>query len=260
MKRRRSQRRSRRRSKRRSRRRSKRKSKRKSKRRSRRRSAQLVVRAPECIDFSEFELLGHGVSGEVYDMGDNRVIKTIKRVNKTFDREIELSTELGEHGIGPVIYESGMCTPKSKRKRKEIGYIIMEKLEKPSSFDLCSEEHQKQLYKLFDDMSNLKININDSNINNIMAKDERFYIIDMGKGKRTKTVSAAYESNMMVLADMCRVISGYGIQGAFGLGWRCDNIDTLVGLLFENGPPAVKRSLNVLKNSYNISEELKERL
>ena len=216
--------------------------------------SQKSVELKDCVDTTDMVRLGYGAEGVVFDLGNGRVVKIIKKYNKKrFPNEIKLSKEMGKAGLGPKIYESGFC----KYRGKKVGFIVLEKLKKPKK--RCTPKQIKGLYYIFEKMSNLGIALGDSNINNIMVKGRKWKIIDMGKGKKMKKKDA-FESNMTMLAMMARTISGKGVQGGAKLGFRCKNIDPLITLLYENGTDKILDKLHHFRESYNISNTLKKNI
>lgn len=194
------------------------------------------------------ELLGQGREGTVYDLGD-KVVKIgisggkpmgpIKR--KRFVQEVDLSFLIGEKGLGPKIYSAGIV--KYGNKGAEATFFEMQKLEKPPKKGalVCSTKAQKQYYDLYKDLSKLKISVNDYNINNVMFKGGRFYLIDLGRAKVFKTSQGALQSNLQALASISRTISGSGAQAMANHAWKCPTLNTLVGLMWNDADSHTKQ-------------------
>lgn len=140
------------------------------------------------------DFLGAGKNGRVYQY-DNRVVKFIISPKGGFSQydldklfnEFEFAKKIGSKSIGPKVYETGVCPLTDEY---QLGYIIMQKLDEVNSIKsetLCSETVQGSIVLAFYRLSKLKIANRDNNPHNVMYKNKKLYLIDMGMAYKTKT-------------------------------------------------------------------------
>lgn len=212
------------------------------------------------------DFVGSGAFGEVFQF-KNRVVKLIYAKARMFTdteldelkKEVRLAKEIGRKGIGPKVDRSGVCMLNGR----QTGYIIMQKLKATSDVKeriLCSPKMQEQLFVAFYKLSKLNIGNYDFNIHNIMYKNKKFYLIDMGLAQKMDHFDDAFETNMITLINLCKSISGKGMQAEDG--WTCDDLDPIVEEIFANAKhiDAVMHVLNSASFQLLISDDLKRRI
>jgi predicted Ser/Thr protein kinase len=196
--------------------------------------------------------LGRGTQGIVYQIDPTKVVK-ISFGPRSIAKEVRLSKKAAKAGIGPKIYDSGAVAYGGKGEK--IQYFVMEKLDIPSRF-ACGTTRQKQLFKIFSDVSKLGIALNDGNFENVMYsnKKKRFYIIDYGKAKMMRNSREAFQMNMRNLISMLkRVVSSKKDKKR----WHCSDVSTTMKLIACHADQKTRAHMSTCRDLFLKNKSVK---
>jgi serine/threonine protein kinase len=220
-----------------------------------RRSAQIITNGLKIDKYKDLlkkfgKPLGSGRDATVYKYDDSKVIKISKPVKsfgsvlqKRFDNEIEVSTLVAKHNIGPKIYDHGTFYFKDLEKLST--YIVMERLDSLDRKKICTEDYQKQYIDIFISLSKLGVINDDPNPANFMISNSngKLVMIDFGRARKINDFKKDLSKTMIKNISLAILIAFDRINGLFR---NCKNNETLVNSLWDLGSESNRKTLTTM--------------